>query len=501
MTSRVDAALARAVAGLVVDALEPVMAPQHDGPIREKAVAIVADEFLARAAAPSVADPAKRRNKKRRSGYVPRAAATGEGRERERGWSDWQEGRERERRRERDDRRDEGGRGPERDWNRRQEGGERDRTDRRTQREQEGAAPPERRSAVYEDAIKIEPEPGWREVKEREERRRRRKGSEPGRYEDMAMPSAYMVMDQPREVWDGSMTSQDAYEFQESQSDVTDGGPDDDSLSFPAPIPGPTIRLEPLASWEGGHDNDSDGANAGIRDTVIDWGSRDTVIDTDGGGIFSLAERKGWAVPSALPPLPTVANNFGRMSLDDRPVIEPERNPRRAGMLRPGLSGADSAPSPPQSLQPQPQSQPQLQPQAQSPPTPSSRAQHAKFEQARLAIPQEAIVHEVTSPSATVASIAVGAGMMSPPVRSPNNNNNSSSISSISSNNNNNTTNVVRDAPSPPAPPLKPMHSGRVLTDLLQSVLDECESYIGTLGADDEGGEEEGGGGGGGSTA
>ncbi|RKO90139.1 hypothetical protein BDK51DRAFT_27306 [Blyttiomyces helicus] len=73
-TSAVDAALARALAGIVVDAVEPVMAAEHDGPVREKAVGIVADEFLARAASPTVAGPAARRAKKRQSGYIPRNA-------------------------------------------------------------------------------------------------------------------------------------------------------------------------------------------------------------------------------------------------------------------------------------------------------------------------------------------------------------------------------------------------------------------------------------------
>ncbi|KAJ3043103.1 hypothetical protein HDV00_005717 [Rhizophlyctis rosea] len=70
------------VAGLVVDAVEPVLAAQHHGPVREKAVAIVADEFLVKAAAPIVADPAKRRAKKRRSEYVPAGwdPSTGNGR-------------------------------------------------------------------------------------------------------------------------------------------------------------------------------------------------------------------------------------------------------------------------------------------------------------------------------------------------------------------------------------------------------------------------------------
>ncbi|KNC99741.1 uncharacterized protein SPPG_05121 [Spizellomyces punctatus DAOM BR117] len=68
-TNALDAALARALAGLVVDAVEPEMAMEWDGPVREKAVAIVTDEFLAKAPHERVAGPAKRRVTKSKSGY------------------------------------------------------------------------------------------------------------------------------------------------------------------------------------------------------------------------------------------------------------------------------------------------------------------------------------------------------------------------------------------------------------------------------------------------
>jgi hypothetical protein len=46
--------LARVLAGIVIDAVEP-MANAQGGAVRNKAVNIVADEFLARAAAPRTA--------------------------------------------------------------------------------------------------------------------------------------------------------------------------------------------------------------------------------------------------------------------------------------------------------------------------------------------------------------------------------------------------------------------------------------------------------------
>ncbi|KAI8925748.1 hypothetical protein BC831DRAFT_459584 [Entophlyctis helioformis] len=67
-TAKADAALARALAGIVIDAVEPLAAEQG-GAVRQKAVGIVADEFLSRAAAPRIAGPAKRRIKKRRSQF------------------------------------------------------------------------------------------------------------------------------------------------------------------------------------------------------------------------------------------------------------------------------------------------------------------------------------------------------------------------------------------------------------------------------------------------
>ncbi|KAJ3216253.1 hypothetical protein HDU67_009763, partial [Dinochytrium kinnereticum] len=64
-TERIERALAEAMAGLTVDALEPDAAPV----MRAKAVMLLADEFLARAASPKLATPAKKRAKKRRSRY------------------------------------------------------------------------------------------------------------------------------------------------------------------------------------------------------------------------------------------------------------------------------------------------------------------------------------------------------------------------------------------------------------------------------------------------
>jgi hypothetical protein len=54
LTARADSTLARILAGLVIDEVEP-MARQQGGAVREKAVCIVADEFLARAVSPRVA--------------------------------------------------------------------------------------------------------------------------------------------------------------------------------------------------------------------------------------------------------------------------------------------------------------------------------------------------------------------------------------------------------------------------------------------------------------
>jgi hypothetical protein len=54
LTARADASLARILAGLVIDEVEP-MARQQGGAVRDKAVGIVADEFLARAVSPRVA--------------------------------------------------------------------------------------------------------------------------------------------------------------------------------------------------------------------------------------------------------------------------------------------------------------------------------------------------------------------------------------------------------------------------------------------------------------
>ncbi|KAJ3193960.1 hypothetical protein HK101_003759 [Irineochytrium annulatum] len=64
-TDRVERSLAIAMAGLTVDALEPNAAPV----MRAKAVLLLGDEFLARAASPKLATPAKKRARKRRSRY------------------------------------------------------------------------------------------------------------------------------------------------------------------------------------------------------------------------------------------------------------------------------------------------------------------------------------------------------------------------------------------------------------------------------------------------
>lgn len=69
-THALDAALARALAGVVVDAVEPEVTLYVQGPVREKAVMIVADEFLSKAAHDRVAVAAKRRSNKRKSGYA-----------------------------------------------------------------------------------------------------------------------------------------------------------------------------------------------------------------------------------------------------------------------------------------------------------------------------------------------------------------------------------------------------------------------------------------------
>lgn len=55
LTARADQALARCLAGMVIDAVEP-LAMEHGGAVREKAIGIVADEFLARAASPRIAN-------------------------------------------------------------------------------------------------------------------------------------------------------------------------------------------------------------------------------------------------------------------------------------------------------------------------------------------------------------------------------------------------------------------------------------------------------------
>ncbi|KAJ3324099.1 hypothetical protein HDV06_000640 [Boothiomyces sp. JEL0866] len=66
LTTKVDSILARLLAGIIIDAVEP-MAREQGGAVREKAVGIVADEFLARAASPRVASSAKKRMKKRKT--------------------------------------------------------------------------------------------------------------------------------------------------------------------------------------------------------------------------------------------------------------------------------------------------------------------------------------------------------------------------------------------------------------------------------------------------
>lgn len=55
LTARGDALLARLLAGLVIDEVEP-MARVQGAAVREKAVGIVADEFLARTGSPRVAN-------------------------------------------------------------------------------------------------------------------------------------------------------------------------------------------------------------------------------------------------------------------------------------------------------------------------------------------------------------------------------------------------------------------------------------------------------------
>jgi hypothetical protein len=54
LTAKLDSLLARLLAGIVIDEVEP-MARVQGGAVREKAIGIVADEFLARAASPRVA--------------------------------------------------------------------------------------------------------------------------------------------------------------------------------------------------------------------------------------------------------------------------------------------------------------------------------------------------------------------------------------------------------------------------------------------------------------
>ncbi|KAJ3361608.1 hypothetical protein HDU91_003844 [Kappamyces sp. JEL0680] len=66
LTGRADAALARLLAGIVIDEVEP-MARKQGGAVREKAIGIVADEFLARTVSKSVASSAKKRMKKRKT--------------------------------------------------------------------------------------------------------------------------------------------------------------------------------------------------------------------------------------------------------------------------------------------------------------------------------------------------------------------------------------------------------------------------------------------------
>jgi len=65
-TARVDAAVARALAGTIVNTVEP---NAIRGPVRDKAVSIVADEFLARASSPKLSLPARRRMKQRETAY------------------------------------------------------------------------------------------------------------------------------------------------------------------------------------------------------------------------------------------------------------------------------------------------------------------------------------------------------------------------------------------------------------------------------------------------
>lgn len=57
LTNRADRLLAYVLAGIVIDSVEP-KAREHgqDGAVRQKAIQIVADEFLARAAAPRLAN-------------------------------------------------------------------------------------------------------------------------------------------------------------------------------------------------------------------------------------------------------------------------------------------------------------------------------------------------------------------------------------------------------------------------------------------------------------
>lgn len=55
-TARADGALARLLAGLVIDEVEPTARKQGGNAIREKAIGIVADEFLARTVSPLVAN-------------------------------------------------------------------------------------------------------------------------------------------------------------------------------------------------------------------------------------------------------------------------------------------------------------------------------------------------------------------------------------------------------------------------------------------------------------
>ncbi|KAI9331245.1 hypothetical protein DFJ73DRAFT_765124 [Zopfochytrium polystomum] len=70
---QIERALANAIAGLTVDELEPDATPV----MRAKAVALLGDEFLSRAASPKLANQARRRAKHRRSRFVSGVAGNG----------------------------------------------------------------------------------------------------------------------------------------------------------------------------------------------------------------------------------------------------------------------------------------------------------------------------------------------------------------------------------------------------------------------------------------